>query len=111
MVWCQAVSITAQCGTPGSSARAASMPRMFGGLCSGARPASSLKAARAASSMTTDWAKCSPPCTTRCPTALIWERSAMAPASGWVSMDRTSSRATLWFGQSCSFFTLPLPRA
>ncbi len=54
MVWWNAVSNTATCFTPGSTAWASRMPERFGGLCSGARSAHSSTAFTTASSMTTE---------------------------------------------------------
>ncbi len=74
-----------RCPSRRSAARRAARPApprcpgCSAGCAAAPGPASSLKVARAASSMTTDWAKRSPPCTTRCPTALIWERSRDGP--------------------------------
>ena len=70
MVWWNAVSNTATCGSPGRAARIASMPARLAGLCSGARWLTEPIAATTSSSTSTERVNRSPPCTTRWPTPI-----------------------------------------
>ena len=70
MVWWNAVSNTATCGSPGRMALTASMPARFAGLCSGASRANSRIAAMTSSSTRTEALNRSPPWTTRWPTPM-----------------------------------------
>ena len=66
MVWWKAVSNTATWGTPGPmTAEQALTPRMLAGLCRGARGMHASMADSTWLSMRTEWAKVSPPWTTR----------------------------------------------
>ena len=71
MVWWNAVSNTATCGSPGRMALTASMPARFAGLCSGASRANSRIAAMTSSSTRTESLNRSPPWTTRWPAPMI----------------------------------------
>ena len=83
---------------------------MFGGLWRGAISTLSSIPFKTFSSIITDWAKSSPPCTTLWPTASISSSDLIAPYSSFVRDSITSSRALLWscIGVSIVFFSFPI---
>src|SRR3954451_17115382 len=69
------------CGTSGKSFSAVAMPSRFAGLCNGASGISSVTLATSSSSTSTGSENRAPPCTTRCPTALMSVSSRDGPCS------------------------------
>ena len=94
MVWWKAVSKMATCGIPGNSACAPRIPARFALLCSGASIAISWMAWVTSSSMSTERVNFSPPCATRCPTALMEATWSTTPILGSVSVARMSRSAS-----------------
>ena len=103
------MSNTATIGTFGMISLQELIPIRFAGLWSGARSLHSSIAFITSSLMTTEDANFSPPCTTRCPTALISSSDLTMPWSGLVSASITSFTATVWFGIGVSILTLSFP--
>ena len=81
-----AVSKTATCGSAGKARCATSIPSALTGLCSGASTDRSWIEASTASLISTGAEKRSPPCTTRCATAIT-------PSSGASASTASSAAA------------------
>ncbi len=81
----------------GISSLHASTPTRLAGLWSGARSLHSVMASMTSSVMTTEPVNFSPPCTSRCPTTSISEKSFSTPRCGSTSMPKSVFTASLWF--------------
>jgi len=82
-------------GISDNSSIAASIPIILGGLCKGARPASSLKVFKTSRLITTDLENFSPPWTTLCPIAAISDKSSIGPYSEWTRQSLINFIASL----------------